>query len=258
MSDWTGELQAAVTAARAAAVEHQRFRSDKGISSKSTDIDLVTRADVAAEDAIRSVLLAAFPDDAILGEEGGEAGDGARRWVVDPLDGTLNYAHDFPYWAVSIALEADGELVVAVVLDVCRDELFTAIRGQGARRNGDPIAVSTEPELRRSMLATGFAYQPAQMAENLVLFSRLLPLARAIRRPGAAALDLAAVACGRYDGFWELYLQPWDVAAGTLLIREAGGRVTDGSGADGRITDRMIVASNGALHPALLGALGES
>lgn len=248
------DLQLAMRAAQAAAALH-RAGGALEIEAKSSDIDLVTRVDREAEATIRAVILAERPDDAILGEEEGLAGLGPRTWVVDPLDGTLNYAHGFPYYCVSVALQVDGVTEVGVVLDSTRDELFAAVRGGGATLNGAPIRVSGEGVLRRSMIATGFAYRAEWMAENLVLFNALLPQARALRRPGAAALDLANLAAGRLDGFWELHLNPWDVAAGSLLVTEAGGQVSDEGGAGYRLGGKTIVASNGALHPELLAAL---
>jgi len=253
----TLELDVAVRAARAAAEIHRDLKgSDLQIRTKSTDIDLVTRADTASEAAIVEILLAAFPQDGILGEEEGQRhGSSGRRWIVDPLDGTLNYAHGFPWYCVSIALEVDGVIEVGVVLDSVHNELFTAQRGAGAHRNGQPMSVSGCQQLSEGMLATGFPYKREWMAENVATFAWMMPKVRAIRRPGAAALDLASLAAGRLDGFWEIHLQPWDVAAGSLLIEEAGGRVTDLSGGSYPLGEKTIVASNGAIHEALLEAL---
>ncbi len=253
----SADLDVAIAAAEAAAAVHRAGRRGTlEIRSKSTAIDLVTQVDTDAEAAIREILGRACPGDAILGEEGGGARDaGGRRWVVDPLDGTLNYAHGFPYYCVSVALEEDGVVTTGVVLDSARDELWAAVLGGGATRDGDTLEVSDRDLLADAMLATGFAYQPHQMEENYALFGKVMPRTRALRRPGAAALDLCNVAAGRLDGFWELYLSPWDVAAGSLIIREAGGRVTDGDGAPGRLGDRMIVATNGRVHDELLAVL---
>ena len=252
------DLDLAVTAARTAASSHaEGVGTELAVTTKSSDIDLVTRVDTAAEEAIRALLATHRPDDAILGEEAGEEGSGGRRWIVDPLDGTLNYAHGFPYYCVSVALEVDGIVEVGVVLDSVHDELFAATRGGGATLNGAALRVSKESGLRRSMLATGFAYSEAGQAENLVYFARLLPQAGAIRRPGAAALDLANLAAGRFDGFWELYLNPWDVAAGLLLVQEAGGRTSDEHGRPYVLGHRFVVASNGLVHEGLLSALNQ-
>ena len=249
-------LNTAVRAAQAAARIHQHYVGrDLGITTKSTDIDLVTRADKESEARIREVLLTAYPDHVVLGEEEGQDGDAPYRWIVDPLDGTLNYAHGFPFYCVSIGLEIDGQLEVGVVLDSFRHELFTATRGGGAYLNGAPIAVTQETELRKSMLATGFAYNADTAADNVSVFGRMMGRCRALRRPGAAALDLAYVACGRLDGFWDLKLNAWDVAAGVLLVGEAGGRVSGAEGRPYRLGDGALVASNGPLHSALVGAL---
>jgi len=256
MSKLRGFLHTAIRAAQAAARIHQRnVGRDLGITTKSTEIDLVTRVDRESEAMIRDVLLASYPEHVVLGEEEGQRGDAPYRWVVDPLDGTLNYAHGFPFYCVSIGLEIDGQIEVGVVLDSFRDELFTAVRGGGAYLNGAPVAVTAETELRKSMLATGFAYDPGSALDNVAVFGRMMGRCRALRRPGAAALDLAYVACGRLDGFWELKLNPWDVAAGTLLVTEAGGRVTGGEGGPYRLGEGALVASNGPLQNALLAAL---
>lgn len=250
------DLDLAVAAAQSAARIHREgVGTDLRVETKSSEIDLVTQVDTAAEDAIRAVITAARPDDAILGEEAGERGTGGRRWIVDPLDGTLNYAHGFPYYCVSIALEVEGVVQVGVVLDSARGDLFAAERGRGATLDGAPIRVSSQTTLRRAMVATGFAYSGDGMNENLAYFGHMLHQAGAIRRPGAAALDLANLAAGRLDGFWELYLNPWDVAAGLLIVEEAGGRTSDETGAPYRLGHRFVVASNGALHTPLLAAL---
>jgi len=251
------ELEVAIQAARAAAAIQVAARgSDLQVRAKSTAIDLVTRVDTASEEAIVEILLGAFPKDHILGEEAGQReGSSSRRWIVDPLDGTLNYAHGFPWYCVSIALEVEGEIELGVVLDSVHGELFTAQRGRGAKLDGEPISVSSCDRLPQAMLATGFPYKREWMAENVATFAWMMPKVRAIRRPGAAALDLASLAAGRLDGFWEIHLQPWDVAAGMLLVTEAGGRVSDLSGATYPLGEKTIVASNGSLHQPLLDAL---
>lgn len=252
----TGFLHTAIRAAQAAARIHQQnVGRDLAIDTKSTEIDLVTRVDKESEAVIREILLTAYPDHVVLGEEAGQDGDAPQRWIVDPLDGTLNYAHGFPFYCVSIALEVQGRIEVGVVLDSVHNDLFAATRGGGAFLNGAPLRVTKATDLRKSMLATGFAYTSETMMDNVELFRRMLPRCRAIRRPGAAALDLAYVACGRLDGFWELALNPWDCAAGILLIEEAGGRVSGASGEPYRLNERVLVASNGLLHEALLNAL---
>lgn len=253
-------LHVAIRAAQAAAHIHRsNLGADLGIKTKSSVTDLVTRVDGESERAIREIIGAAFPGHAVLGEEEGQnIAGGGHRWIVDPLDGTLNYAHGFPFYCVSIALEVDGELEVGVVLDSSRGELFSAWRGGGAWLNGAPIRVSEEDVLQSAMLATGFPYDPAGVLDNIEVFRRVMPKVRAVRRPGAAALDLAYVACGRLDGFWELKLNAWDVAAGVLLIAEAGGRVTNPSGGPYSVEERMLVSSNGRIHEALVEALAIS
>jgi myo-inositol-1(or 4)-monophosphatase len=226
------------------------------LDTKSSPIDLVTEVDRLSEAAIRREISVAFPDHVVLGEEGGQArGDARFRWIVDPLDGTVNYAHGLPIYCTSIGLEADGEVVVGVVLDTARGERFSATAGGGAFRDGAPIAVSRTTEVGEAMLGTGFAYGGEAVARNLEILARVLPRARAVRRPGAAALDLCQVACGRYDGFWELRLNAWDVAAGMLIVREAGGTVTGPAGAPYLWDDAALVASNGHLHAKLLDVL---
>lgn len=254
-SSLRSELDAAIEAARAAARIHVRYQGEQLVRrTKSNARDLVTQVDLESEDRIRELLLGAFPGDSFLGEESGRRVGGGRRWIVDPLDGTVNYVHGMPAYAVSIALEVDGELELGVVLNSARDELFTALRGHGASLNGAPIRVSKCAALDEAMVATGFAYQPDQRAENLALFCTMLPQVRCVRRPGAASLDLAYVAAGRLDGFWELHLSPWDVAAGAVLVREAGGAVSSGE-APFDLGHPLIVASNGSVHDRLVRAL---
>ncbi|MFO7543931.1 MAG: inositol monophosphatase family protein [Trueperaceae bacterium] len=249
-------LHTAILAAREAArIQLGERGADLDLRTKSSDIDPVTRVDLLCEARIREVILDAHPDHVVLGEEQGQRGRGGYRWVVDPLDGTVNYAHGFPFYCVSIALEIDGELAVGVVYDGEHDELFTAVRGEGAHLSGRPIAVSHETVMKRALLGTGFAYTGPDIRRNLEVFARTLPEVQSIRRPGAAALDVCYVACGRLDGFWELSLQPWDVAAAVLIVREAGGTVTGVGGAPYRLHDPVLVASNGHLHTRLLDVL---
>lgn len=256
MSEHQNFLRTAIRAAQAAARIHQQnVGLDLGIATKSSEIDLVTRVDKESEARIREVLLSAYPEHVVLGEEGGQDGNAPYRWVVDPLDGTLNYAHGFPFYCVSIGLEVEGQIEVGVVLDSVHNDLFTATRGGGAFLNGAPISVTSETDLRKSMLATGFAYNLGTASDNVEVFGRMMGRCRALRRPGAAALDLAYVACGRLDGFWELKLNPWDVAAGTLLVTEAGGRVTGGAGQPYELGEGVLVATNGPLQDTVLKAL---
>lgn len=246
-------LQTALDAAYLAKGIHQYYL-EKGFtqSTKSTPTDLVTQADHESEAAIRDLIAARHPEHVVLGEEQGQDKEGAFRWIVDPLDGTVNYAHGFPFYAVSIGLEVHGEVVLGVVLDTARGELFTATKGGGAYLNGRPIRVSTRSTLVGSLLATGFPYDVNKDTENLTYFQRALTKGLMVRRPGAAALDLAYVAAGRLDGFWEVKLNPWDVAAGWLIITEAGGQVTGLQGEEYRLGNRYLVASNGLIHQPLL------
>ena len=250
-------LHTAVRAAQlAGSIQQYNLGGDLGISTKTSFTDLVTRVDKECEARIREILLGAYPNHVVLGEEEGQpGGESSHRWIVDPIDGTLNYAHGFPFYCVSIALEVDSIIQVGVVYDPSRNELFTAARNEGAYLNGAPIFVTEESNLKSAMLATGFAYRADAASENVEIFARVMPQCRAIRRPGAAALDLAYVACGRLEGFWELKLNAWDVAAGVLLIQEAGGTVTGPSGEPYEM-GRKIVASNGHVHGKLLAALG--
>ena len=203
-------------------------RPAEGLASKSSATDLVSDADREAERVIRELLERERPDDGLLAEEGSaaEAASG-RRWLVDPLDGTVNFLYGFHAWAVSIALEDAEGLVAGVVLDPVRDELFAAQRGAGAFVNGEPVRVSGETRLERAMIATGFSYVPERRAEQAELLRAVLPRVRDIRRAGAAALDLCFLASGRVDGYWERGLNPWDWAAGRLILTEAGGVASD-------------------------------
>ncbi len=219
------ELLALAEDAAAAAASELRSRfggGAQGVRSKSSPTDLVSDADVAAEAAIRSVISAAYPDDAIIGEEGGETGAGERRWVVDPLDGTINFLFGIPMFAVSIACEDPDGTLAAIVLDPVREERFSATRSGRAALNGEPIEASQRDELASALVATGFAYEASVRARQAQVVSRVLPRVRDIRRAGAAALDLCWCACGRYDAYYERGVHAWDVAAGTLIAQRAG------------------------------------
>lgn len=226
------------------------------ITEKSKN-DLVSVADRESERVIKAELDRRLPGYSFLGEETGASGDGDLKWIVDPLDGTLNFVQGFPQWCVSVALwDAQGGLA-GCILDPLRGDLFVAARGLGATWNGQPMRVSGQPGLDGAFLATGFAFQlgdryPAY-AEAL---ARVFYRAKGIRRAGSAALDLAHTACGIYDGFFELGLKPWDIAAGVLLVREAGGAVTDWQGQETWMASGNLVAGNGAVQPELVGALG--
>ncbi|MFO1463947.1 MAG: inositol monophosphatase family protein [bacterium] len=221
-------------------------------------INLVTDVDKACEKEIVDLLQGKFPDHDILAEEGsGRRKDSEYKWVIDPLDGTTNYAHGYRLFCISIALERRGEIVVGAVYEPNRDEMFLAEKGSGAALNGERIRVSEVADLNHAMLATGFAYNVREAKNNnLDHFENFLMKAQAIRRDGVAAIDLCYVADGRYDGFWELNLFPWDVAAGLLMIQEAGGKVTDFRGRPFDIYAKEICASNGKLHEAMVAVLG--
>jgi myo-inositol-1(or 4)-monophosphatase len=242
--------------ARAAgAIQRDRYETELVVRTKSASIDLVTEVDQACEALIVGALRRDRPDDAILAEEGtGEDRPGAEwRWVIDPLDGTMNYAHGYPRFCVSIGVQRNGEPCVGVVYDPLLNELFAATRGEGATCNGRPLRVSQERELGRALLATGFAYDVHKSPQdNLDHFASFVKRVRGLRRDGSAALDLCYVAAGRFDGFWELKLHAWDVAAGNLLVEEAGGRTSDLSGRPPTGDGRETVATNGHLHHAIV------
>ena len=262
MTDAQALLELAVRLARAAgALQRERLESELRIETKSNAIDLVTDVDRACEALIVDGLRAARPRDAILAEEGGATGpaQASWRWVIDPLDGTTNYAHGYPCFCVSIGLERDGEPLLGVVYQPILDELFHALRGGGAFRNGRRIHVSKETALERSLLVTGFAYDRRERPEeSLRQFEAFLRRSQALRRDGSAALDLCGVACGRFDGYWELGLKPWDVVAGGLVVEEAGGRVSDLAGAPAPWSGAQMLASNGRIHEAMLRVLAEA
>ncbi len=250
----------AVEAARAAGqLLRRELPGRRRISYKTSPTNLVTEMDARAEALVVEALAKAFPDDAVLAEEAGAtAGRSARRWIVDPLDGTTNYAHGVPLFAVSIALERAGRVVLGVVYDPCHDELYVAERGEGATLNDRPLRVSETATIDESLLATGFPYDIRETADtNLREYGAFSLRARAVRRLGSAVLYLAWVAAGRFDGYWELTLGTWDVAAGALLVEEAGGRVTDLGGGPLDLARPAVVASNGRIHDAMLSLLGE-
>ncbi len=242
----------------AGAILRSRFGKPHDISFKGP-LDLVTEADKAAELLIASRLRSAFPDHDLLGEEGSRSENtGARfRWVIDPLDGTTNFAHGLPTFAVSIALEDAGQPVAGVIYDPMRNELFRAIRGGGASLNGEPIRVSRTEHVHSAVLVTGFAHTLEQRRLQGLAWCGVLAHARALRQTGSAALNLCYVASGRLEGYWERGIQPWDVAAGALLVSEAGGHVSNREGGSFNAHDRVVVATNGVLHQELLAILGE-
>jgi myo-inositol-1(or 4)-monophosphatase len=240
--------------ARAGAVELMAWRGRFASRLKGRH-DLVTDADVASERAIRAVIAASYPDHGVYGEEAPAAEQLSREycWVVDPLDGTTNYVHDFPCFAVSIALARRGRLLAGVILDPLRNECFTATSGGGAFLNGEPISTTGATAVGDALLAVSFPANLTRDSPDLEAFLRVAPLCQAIRRSGSAALNLAYVACGRLDGHWAHEIHPWDSAAGVLLVREAGGV---GTGSDGRAYELAagdyLVAATAELHGALL------
>jgi myo-inositol-1(or 4)-monophosphatase len=251
-------LDVAIRAALAAGkLQRERLWSEHEIEFKG-ESNLVTEVDRACEDMIVAAIRTAFPDHDFLAEENTYAQAGsAFRWIIDPLDGTTNYAHGFPWFCVSIALEVEGEVRLGAIYHPMMDELFTAVRGEGAFLNGRAIRVSRREPLKGCLLATGFPYDRTRDNENnFANFVDFQMAARAVRRAGAAALDLAYVAAGRLDGYWEVKLKPWDVAAGQLLVTEAGGRVTNHAGEPYSVYDHRILASNGHIHDEMVAVLG--
>jgi myo-inositol-1(or 4)-monophosphatase len=248
------------TAREAGRVLAERFgRASLEVSHKG-DIDLVTESDLAAERVIVERIRSYYPRHAILAEESGAsehegAAASGYKWIVDPLDGTTNYAHGYPCYCVSIALERDGELVIGVIHDPTRDETFAAERGAGATLNGRRIHVSEASDLNEALLSTGYPYDVRGRDNFVRNFKNFILHAQGVRRDGSAALDLAYVACGRFEGFWEEGLRAWDVAAGVLLIEEAGGRVSRYDGSPFDIYSPPIMASNGLVHEAMMRVL---
>lgn len=252
-------LNIAIQAARAAGniIIRAMDRLDKVKVSEKAPNDFVTEIDQAAEREIINIIRKAYPKHGILAEESGETEGKDYVWIIDPLDGTRNFIHGFPHYAVSIAVSHKNTIEHGVIYDPIRQELFSATRGKGAHLNDRRIRVSTNPKLEKALLATGFAYRHS--AEHLEFYIHslrsLLPICSDIRRAGSATLDLAYVACGRFDGFWELKLHKWDIAAGSLLIKEAGGLVCDIDGSDNYLTSGNIVAGNPKILKLLLKTL---
>jgi myo-inositol-1(or 4)-monophosphatase len=249
--------------AREAGARLREFLAQGVETEYKGDVDLVTVADRTAEKLIRERLSEAFPEHGVYGEEGTrDRLEGEYRWYVDPLDGTTNFAHGLPQFCVSLGLELrpeglrpdeDGTLVAAVIYDPMRDELFTAERGRGAWLNGKPMRVSRTPELAEALVATGFPSRKRHESPNVHFYQEFTLRSHGVRRAGSAALDLASIAAGRMDAFWEFKLNPWDTAAGILLVEEAGGRVTDFAGNPFRLESRETLASNGLIHAELVG-----
>lgn len=257
---WTPE---AAAIAREAGARLREFFAQGVATEYKGDVDVVTVADRAVEKLIRTRLGEVFPDHGVYGEEGTREGlEREFRWYVDPLDGTTNFAHGFPQFCVSMGLEQrgaglkadeDGTLVAGVIYDPLRDDLFAAERGKGVTLNGKPIKASKTPEIAEALLATGFPSRKRHQSPNIHFYHEFTLRSHGVRRAGSAALDLAYVAAGRLDAFWEFNLNPWDTAAGILLVNEAGGRATDFSGNPAQLNSREVLASNGLIHDELVG-----
>lgn len=253
-------LASAVDAAREAGkLLRENINGCRQIAYKA-DVNLVTEMDTRSERCIVEILRSRFPSHGIVAEEEMNVRNSSGfTWIIDPLDGTTNYAHGYPCFSVSIALECNDDIIVGVVYDPMRDELFTAAKGQGSFLNGTQIRTSATDILIQSLLATGFPYDRKESEKNnMSFFHDLLMASQEVRRDGSAALDLCSVACGRFDGFWELKLKPWDVAAGSLIVSEAGGKVSTLSGAEFQIHADEILASNGVIHGQMIDILQKS
>ena len=251
---WLGTAVEAATRGAEAAMRWWRRLEPSEIDEKAAN-DLVTSADRASEAAILEVIRSNHPEHAVLAEESGGAGLDATvpLWIVDPLDGTTNFVHGVPHWAVSVAVAVGGEPVAGVILDPVKDDLFTAHTGGGARWNGRPCRVSGRPGLAGALLTTGFPFKAHDLIDRyLAIFREAFLRAKAIRRPGAAALDLAYVAAGLFDGFFEFRLSPWDIAAGAVIVREAGGVVTDLEGGGRFLATGDVLAAPAGVHRELL------
>ena len=248
--NWDKELSVAREASHEAGrILNSRLGQTNQVIKKGV-IDLVTEADLQSEKTIIDIIGRHFPHDRIIAEEGGEYGHLQERvWLIDPLDGTTNFTHNFPFFAVSIALEVERELVLGMVFNPSTNECFEAVKGMGSSLNGNPIRVSQTEKLGDALLATGFPYDIHENPEIVLeRFKRMVVRAQGIRRPGSAAIDLCYVAAGRFDGFWDEGLKPWDTAAGILIVKEAGGRVSTYDGKSCSPFSKNIVASNSLIH----------
>lgn len=255
----TDELRVARKAAEEAGEVMKSLIGNVQVAEKGVNYNLVTGADTAAEKTVIATIMEHFPKDAVLGEESAALTSlrAGRLWIVDPLDGTTNFAHGIPHFAVSIAFAKKGEVQCGVVYDPMHVELFSAQRGSGAWCNGKPVRVSTAPDLTRSVICTGFSYERgALMLRTIESIRKLLVKnIQGIRRSGAASLDCCYVACGRFDGYFEYRLSPWDFAAGMLIVQEAGGVCADIDGEERGLFSRGMICSNGAIHRELLGVV---
>lgn len=247
---------AAEAALKAGRLLRENIEKSSQISYKGA-VDLVTNLDTQAQKVIFDLLSAKFPDHDYLAEEGLSQDQGAEfRWIIDPLDGTTNYVHHFPVFTVSIALEREREVALGLIYDPMREEMFSAVKGEGAFLNGKEIKVSGVEDLNKGLLATGFPYDVrTSKVNNIVHFNNFITRVQGIRRCGSAAMDLCYVACGRFEGFWEVKLSPWDMAAGALIVQEAGGQVSDFQNGEFTIHSDEILASNGLIHEQMVEVL---
>lgn len=247
-------MRTAVRAARQAGEVLRSFHGNLKDIRKKGAIDLVTEADIASERVVVETIRSVFPDHMVLAEESGKSqGDERFQWIIDPLDGTTNFSHGLGLYAVSIAFHVEGVPSVGVVFNPAAEELYEAMAGQGARLNGQSIRVSDQNSMKDSLLVTGFPYNFHEILPRLMArFAGCLSASQGVRRLGSAAIDLCFVACGRFEGFWEQNLNPWDTAAGLLILLEAGGRVTDFSGRPFKVDMKEILATNGRIHNAML------
>jgi myo-inositol-1(or 4)-monophosphatase len=254
---WKKELDIANEAARAAGEILNRMLGKINHIMKKGDIDLVTEADLEAEKTILHIIRRNFPQDNILSEESGKHNETSdRTWLIDPLDGTTNFAHGFPFFAISIALEIEKQIVLGIVHNPYMDEHFEAVKGGRAYLNKKPIKVSKTRNLKESLLATGFPYDVHKNPQRVLeVFRKIIIRAQGVRRPGSAALDLCYVAAGRFDGFWEEGLKPWDTAAGVVIVNEAGGKLTTFEGEPYSPYMKSIVATNPFIHDAMIEVL---
>ena len=244
------------TAKKAGAAVKKYFHEKLTISTKSTDRDLVTKADLESEKIILNSIKKNFPKHAVLSEEKGRIGTSEYIWVVDPIDGTTNFAHKYPIFSIAIALIKRGQIILSVTLDPMQDEIFAAEKRKGATLNGQPIHVSECNSISSALIATGFPYdRETNPRNNLDEFGKIMPRVQGIRRSGSAALDLAYVACGRLDGYWEFHLRSWDFAGGALLVEEAGGYITDVNKAPVSLESTSLIAGTAPIHQALFNAI---
>lgn len=250
-------LNVAIESAKISKQIHQHYaKHGFSIESKSTPTDIVTTADTEAEKAIYAHIQKSYPDHSFWGEESGKSEtEHSHRWIIDPVDGTTNFAHGFPFYCTSIALEISGSLKIGVILDSTREELFWAVENEGAYLNDDRIFVTNHEKMETGLFSTGFTTKISEIIDNRAMFDKTLEKGLSIRIAGSAALDLCYVAAGRVDGFWELYLKPWDVAAGKIIVQEAGGKITTIENGAHTLESRSILASNGKVHDPLIQVL---